>query len=126
ITAGTLTAGVISTGILSIILDGFPTAVFTSTESKGSILNLGVFGAVASYLLNYYMVTKRNAEFASLVAYLVPISAMICGWLFLDESLPWNMWFGLFVIFAGVYLSEKKSKRKRTPKMPLHESYSRQ
>lgn len=113
IAAGTLTVGFITTGILSITLDGFPTAVFTSTTSIGAILILGVFGAGVSYLLNYYMITKGSAEFASLATYLVPISAMFWGWMFLDESLSWNLWLGLLVIFAGVYLSEERSKRKR-------------
>lgn len=113
IAAGTLTVGFITTGLLSITLDGFPTAVFTSTVSTGSILILGIFGAGISYLLNYYMITEGSAEFASLAGYLVPVSAMFWGWMLLDESLPWNLWLGLFVIFAGVYLSEKRSKRKK-------------
>lgn len=110
IAAGTLTIGFITTGILSITLDGFPTTVFTSATSIGAILILGVFGAGVSYLLNYYMITKGSAEFASLATYLVPISAMFWGWMILDESLSWNLWLGLLVIFAGVYLSEARSK----------------
>lgn len=115
IAAGTLTVGFTTTGILSIVLDGFPTAVFTSVVSMGSILMLGVFGSGVAYLLNYYMITKGGAQFASFVTYLVPVSAMFWGWLILDEPLSWHLLLGLLVIFGGVYLSGKKSKQKKAP-----------
>lgn len=124
IAAGTLTVGFISTGILSFVMGGFPTEVFMSTSSIASILALGVFGSGVAYLLNYYMITKGSAEFASFVTYLVPVSAMVWGWLILEESLSPNLFVGLLVIFGGVYLSGRKAKQKRAPKVESQENPS--
>lgn len=114
IAAGTLTVGYISTGILTVVMGGFPTQAFTSVSTIASILALGIFGSGIAYLLNYYMITKGSAEFASFVTYLVPVSAMFWGWLILGESLSANLFIGLMVIFGGVYLSGRKTRKKKT------------
>lgn len=114
ISAGTLTVGYVATGIFSISMGGFPTAVFTAWEPLVSILCLGVLGSGFAYLLNFYMVQKGGAEFASFVTYLVPVSAMFWGWSILGEPLSAHLIIGLLFIFGGVYLSGRKSKKKRS------------
>lgn len=124
IAAGTLTVGFISTGVLSLFLGGFPTEVFTAPVPIVSILALGVLGSGVAYLLNYYMITKGSAEFASFVTYLVPVSAMVWGWLVLDEPLSPNLIIGLLVIFGGVYLSGRKTRQKKPASRTSQETAS--
>lgn len=112
IAAGTLTIGYLSTGILSLAVGGFPTEAFTSWQPVFSILMLGVLGSGMAYLLNFYMIQKGSAEFASFVTYLVPVSAMFWGWFILGEPLSANLIIGLLFIFGGVYLSGRKGKKK--------------
>jgi drug/metabolite transporter (DMT)-like permease len=73
-----------------------------------SILGLGIFGSGIAYLLFYYMISAGSAEFATLVTYLVPVSAVIWGSVLLNEKIPPVAYFGLFLIFLGVYLTGKR------------------
>lgn len=81
---------------------------------------LGALGSGVAYLLYYYMVKKGSAEFAALVTYLVPVTAVIWGALILKESIHLSMLIGLLVIFIGVYVSSLKSKKKMKKKKRLH------
>ncbi|MBO1510590.1 DMT family transporter [Metabacillus bambusae] len=85
-----------------------------SFETFLSLIGLGVFGSGFAYLFYYFMVKEGSAEFASLVTYIVPITAMIWGFLLLDEHISANMVIGLLFVFAGVYLSSAKANKKRT------------
>jgi drug/metabolite transporter (DMT)-like permease len=77
-----------------------------------SLLGLGIFGSGLAYLLFYYMISAGSAEFAALVTYLVPVSAVIWGSVLLNEKIPPIAFLGLFLIFLGVYLTgRKKSAR---------------
>ncbi|KMJ58465.1 hypothetical protein AB685_11315 [Bacillus sp. LL01] len=78
-----------------------------------SLIGLGVFGSGFAYLLYYFMVKEGSAEFASLVTYLVPITAMLWGSLLLNEKITPHMLIGLILIFSGVYLSSYKTKAKK-------------
>lgn len=82
------------------------------TEILFSLIGLGVFGSGIAYLFYYYMVKEGSAEFASLVTYIVPITAMLWGYLLLSEKISANMVIGLFVVFTGVYLSTSIFKKK--------------
>ncbi|OAS86553.1 MULTISPECIES: DMT family transporter [Metabacillus] len=84
-----------------------------SIEIFLSLIGLGVFGSGLAYLFYYFMVKEGSAEFASLVTYIVPITAMIWGFLLLDEHISANMVIGLLFVFAGVYLSSAKANKKR-------------
>jgi drug/metabolite transporter (DMT)-like permease len=81
----------------------------------GSLIGLGVFGSGFAYLLYYYCIQKGSPEFASLVTYLVPISAMIWGAIILKEEIHLSMITGFILILGGVYVSSKKPKEKNVP-----------
>jgi drug/metabolite transporter (DMT)-like permease len=102
-------AGVIS-GVMMAIIQPSGFIAVGSMEILLSLIGLGVFGSGFAYLLYYYMVKEGSAEFASLVTYLVPITAMIWGSLLLGEKITPHMLFGLILIFSGVYLSSYKTK----------------
>jgi drug/metabolite transporter (DMT)-like permease len=76
------------------------------------LLGLGAFGSGIAYILYYFLVKEGSPEFASLVTYLVPVSAIIWGALLLKENIHMSMIVGLLVIFVGVYISSLKSKPK--------------
>ncbi|WP_226681042.1 DMT family transporter [Sutcliffiella horikoshii] len=104
-------------GILSGIMLAFvqPTGFLAvgSLSILVSLIGLGVFGSGVAYLLYYYMVKEGSAEFASLVTYIVPITAMLWGSILLGEKITPHMLFGLILIFSGVYLSSYKTKEKK-------------
>jgi drug/metabolite transporter (DMT)-like permease len=105
-------AGIVS-GILVLLFQPEAFLGITSISILFSLVGLGVFGSGIAYLLYYYMVKEGSAEFASLVTYIVPITAMLWGSLLLDEHISFTMLIGLVLIFTGVYLSSYKTKKQK-------------
>lgn len=80
------------------------------------IIGLGVFGSGIAMAIFFYLVREGSAEFASFVTYLVPVTALLWGSLFLNETITLNMIFGLILIFIGVFLSTYKRRNSMTVK----------
>ncbi|MBX0359586.1 DMT family transporter [Halobacillus sp. Nhm2S1] len=79
-----------------------------------SVIGLGCVGSGIAHLLFYYMIDRGSAEFASMVTYLVPVTALFWGHLLLGEPVTSQLLIGLGVIFAGVYLSTRKKRVTRS------------
>ena len=75
-----------------------------------SVIGLGCVGSGIAHLLFYYMIDHGGAEFASMVTYLVPVTALFWGRVLLGEPVTSNLVLGLAVIFVGVFLSTRKRK----------------
>lgn len=73
-----------------------------------SIVGLGCLGSGVAHLLFYYMVKEGSAEFATSVTYFVPLTAMVWGYLLLNEPVTSHLTIGLLFIFLGVYLATRK------------------
>ncbi|WP_141432537.1 DMT family transporter [Bacillus sp. 03113] len=80
-----------------------------------SIIGLGCLGSGIAYLLFYYLLTKGSPEFAATVTYIIPLTAMIWGYVLLDEPITKNLLLGLLIIFLGIYFSNRNSTKKLTP-----------
>lgn len=77
------------------------------------LIGLGSIGSGLAYLLYYFLVKDGSPEFASLVTYLVPASAILWGAFLLDEEIHFSMILGLLIIFVGVYITSIKEKHKK-------------
>lgn len=105
----TLLVSTVSSGALIAVTDSFhwsyllekPTVLF-------AVIGLGSFGSGIAYLIFYYIIQKGSAEFASLVTYLVPVTAIFWGVTLLNEELRPTMLMGLALILFGVYISGQK------------------
>jgi drug/metabolite transporter (DMT)-like permease len=109
----TLIVSTIISFIIMMVTSPQSLPVFFHSQVIMPLLGLGALGSGVAYILYYYLVKNGGAEFASLVTYLVPISAIIWGALLLKEEIHLSMIAGLIVIFSGVYISSLKSKRKQ-------------
>ncbi|SFA76541.1 MULTISPECIES: DMT family transporter [unclassified Bacillus (in: firmicutes)] len=107
-----LTLALSSLMSLGIVLGREPESLtlFANASILLRFLGLGAFGSGIAYLLYYYLVQKGSPEFASLVTYLVPVSAVIWGAALLEESIHLYMLIGLSIIFIGVYVASYKTK----------------
>ncbi|WP_165995090.1 EamA family transporter [Bacillus sp. Cs-700] len=108
----TLTIGAIG-GLLMMTTSGEGGIQFTLLLQRDiliALIGLGVFGSGLAYLLFYYMIQHGSAEFATLVTYLVPVTALIWGSLYLNENITLPMVVGLLLVFFGVYLSSKHQR----------------
>ncbi len=112
--SSTLFAGMLLSAMMMLFTDGWHLPEDSlNYYSLLSIVGLGVFGSGIAYLLYYYMISAGSAEFATLVTYLVPVSAVIWGSVLLDEKIHLSAFWGLLLIFTGVYLTGKRGKKKK-------------
>jgi drug/metabolite transporter (DMT)-like permease len=96
-----VTIGTIITAPLVFALEGSP-GYGLSLEAAGSLLGLGVLGTGLAYVLYLWLIDNVGSVRASLVTYVVPVIALVLGWLVLDESVGLNVVLGAALIIGGV------------------------
>lgn len=111
-TFGTLLCTMIGSGIMAYSTEEVSISQLASVSNILMIIGLGVFGSGIAYILFYFMVEKGSPEFATMVTYLVPCTAVLWGYTLLDEHIKWTLLVGLVIILAGVFIASRKSKPK--------------
>ena len=71
------------------------------------ILYLGIFPTALAFQLRYHITKTSGPVFLSYVAYLIPIFALIWGFLLLSEEIYLNSLIGITLILFGVYIGKK-------------------
>jgi len=87
-----------------------PWTLAISWTSIGALVVLGTVGSALPGLIFYHLLARAGATRASLVAYLVPLVAVVLGAVFLNERLPWEALLGMVLIVAGAWLVNRRSK----------------
>ncbi len=77
-----------------------------------ALLSLGILGTGVAYVLNYRIIADDGASTASLVTYLLPITAVILGAVVLREKPTVHAIVGMVVILAGVALARRPPRRR--------------
>ena len=67
-----------------------------------SVLALGILSTALAYVLYFKLIEQAGATNAVLVTLLVPLSAIMLGWLVLDEQLQFNHFLGMLSIGFGL------------------------
>jgi drug/metabolite transporter (DMT)-like permease len=75
-----------------------------------SLLVLGVLGTGLAYVLNYRIIQDEGATAASTVTYLLPIVAVLLGWLLLRETITVAITVGVALILVGVALTRRRPR----------------
>jgi drug/metabolite transporter (DMT)-like permease len=88
-----------------------------SWQALGAVAVLGVLGTGVGLLLYLNMLEKYGSARASLVVYLLPLTALVYGAVFLDEPIRLTAIAGLALILAGVALGSGvvRPMRRREP-----------
>ena len=76
-----------------------------------SVLILGLIGTGAAYVLNYQIIASVGATVASTVTYLLPVVAIVLGFLVLGEHITLLDLGGIALILAGVALTRNRAVR---------------
>ena len=78
-----------------------------SFKSVLPIIYLGLFPTAIAFQLRYYITKTSGPVFLSYVAYLIPIFAIIWGYLLLSENIGFSSILGIILILFGVYVGRK-------------------
>ncbi|OXM17094.1 DMT family transporter [Paenibacillus herberti] len=117
-TFGMLLCATVAGGMAAFVLEPFPTHVITSGAFLTSLVGLGVVGSGIAYIIFFYLIQKGSPEFATMVTYLVPVSAILWGYVLLNEEIHWNLLAGLAVILTGVFLATRKGSGPQKSRQP--------
>jgi drug/metabolite transporter (DMT)-like permease len=105
---GTLVCAMLGSGVMAFITEPVDLSLLASWTNIGLTIGLGVFGSGIAYILFYFMIQKGSPEFATMVTYLVPATAIIWGFTLLNEPVHWTLFAGLAFILSGVFISSRK------------------
>ena len=103
----------ISAAIVSIpfmVIGEIQSPSFFNLNSILAIIYLGLFPTALAFQLRFYLISKAGPIFLSYVAYLIPIFAIIWGYIFLKEVVSIEVILGVILVLVGVFISQKKNK----------------
>jgi drug/metabolite transporter (DMT)-like permease len=107
ITFGTLLCAMLGSGSVALSVERISFPHLVSLANIAALIGLGVFGSGIAYILFYFMIQKGSPEFATMVTYLVPASAIVWGYALLNEKISWSLLTGLALIIGGVFLASQ-------------------
>ena len=85
-------------------------------EQTGSVivavLYLAIIGTAAGHLIFYYVISRVGANNTLLVAFLVPITALLLGTFILGEKLSGLALIGMFIIFISLIVIDGRFLRR--------------
>jgi len=114
---GQLTASTVVLFPIVLLIDSPWTLPFPNSTTWAAILGLGVLSTAIAFILYYRILATAGAVNISLVTFLIPISAIILGSLFLNEALEDRHFLGMAVIWLGLTIIDGRFF-KRTTKLP--------
>lgn len=110
ITAGQMTAA--SIVLLPVLPWVFDLGEITAApiEVWYYVIILAVFNTALPFLLFIHVIKNSSATTASLVAFLVPIAAILIGSTVLGETLSLNQWMGMGIIATALFIIDGRLK----------------
>lgn len=98
---------------LALAIDGPPGPDVAPTVWM-AVAMLGILCTGFAYVLFFGILARAGATNISLVTFLVPVSAILLGWLFLDEKLGLAHAIGITMIAGGLILIDGRLTRRLT------------
>ena len=90
-----------------LIFSEFNQPSYFSIKSILPILYLGIFPTALAFQLRYHITKTSGPVFLSYVAYLIPIFALIWGFILLSEKIYFSSIVGITLILIGVFIGRK-------------------
>ena len=115
VATGQLTASTFVLLPIVLLVDSPWTLPLPSSTTWAAIFGLGVLSTAFAFTLYYRILATAGAVNMSLVTFLVPISAIFLGVLFLNETLEFKHILGMAVIWLGLAIMDG-----RFFKRPIH------
>ena len=83
-------------------------AIHFDGKGIGTILYLGSFGTVVTFVVYYWLLKRVEAVYLSLVSLVTPVLAVILGTLLLGEALEQQVFSGASLVLAGILIANGK------------------
>ncbi len=83
-------------------------------KAVSSILYLAIPGTVFAFAIYFWMIRQVRLILLSSITYVIPIIAIIAGWIFLREELTQYQAYGSLLVITGVFVATRRSPRKTT------------
>jgi len=74
-------------------------------------LYLGLIGAAFTYVIWFRGIARLEPSLVSTLGFLSPLSAVVIGWLLLNQSLSGLQVFGVFIVFISVWMTQHANYR---------------
>ena len=103
LTAMPMAIGLALTGLVALVTERDATFIW-SGRSIGALLYLTLFGSVVTFTLYYWLLQRMPVKRLSLIAYVIPVEAVMLGTLF-DEPLSARIVAGSALVIVGVALA---------------------
>ncbi|GGE82072.1 EamA family transporter [Stappia taiwanensis] len=114
-TAWQLTAGGLLLLPVALLAEpGFPLP--TATNMAG-FLWLGLIGAALTYFFWFRGIARLGPASATAFGFLSPLSAILLGWLLLDQSLSTTQALGAVIVLASVWFGQQAGRLPRSPSL---------
>lgn len=104
---------ILITGVVITLVSLFTEDIQSNRWSMGavsSVLYLSIFGTVIAFAVYFWMIRQTKLIMLSSISYIIPVVAIIAGWLYLGEKLTHYQILGSLFVLAGVFLSTRKPK----------------
>ncbi|RKX87729.1 MAG: EamA family transporter [Spirochaetes bacterium] len=112
-----LTAGMLSTSALFllplVLLVDKPWSAVIHTPAILALVGLAFLSTAVAYLIYYFLLARVGVTNLLLVTFLIPVTALFLGILFLGESPAWQTFGGLFLITAGLLIIDGRILNKK-------------
>ena len=102
VAAGQVTGSTLLLLPIALWVDGNDHYANVPSQVWAAIISLAVFSTAAAYILYFKLLASAGATNILLVTLLVPVSAILLGWLFLKESLQTPHIIGMTMIALGL------------------------
>jgi drug/metabolite transporter (DMT)-like permease len=109
-TAGMLTAGTIALTPIALLLEGLPEV--TGERATWALLYAGILPTGLAFLLRVVLIRSAGPIFMSLVAYIIPLWAILLGVILLNETVSLSTYIGAGIILSGVGLTQLRLRKK--------------
>lgn len=101
LTLGGMSMSVAILWILAFLVED-PSSIRFDAAGIGSIVYLGTFGSVLTFVVYYWLLKRVEAVFLSLTSLITPILAVVLGAVFLGEVLPGTITTGAAMVLGGI------------------------
>lgn len=102
--AGQMSFGTVPLLMAGLIFEGNPARHDWSPMAVASLGYLALVGSALAFMLYYWMIMKIEVTRALLISLVIPVIALLFGWIVLGERITWTIAAGSLAILSGISL----------------------